>query len=189
MPRRLGTTIITLPERIDDELRHHPAADIPLLQRRRQRTEAPYPAPAYRVTTVAAHGPDVVIAKDGRIVDEDFLARTERLGGEEKKLIAGLGDAGVRCTAVIQIPSRLIAGIEIRLGAETEAVVGECAASFPEDAVVHDSPDDLDDGLAWPIRLPGMKPNAIAPGTDDDAFQWMDTMMAEYERSLKLVVQ
>ena len=67
---------------------------------------------------------------------------------------------------MIQVAAEGVPGIEIRLRPESKAVVGELAASIPEDGGIDDAADDLDDLLIAPIRLRGEQAEAVA-GTPD----------------------
>lgn len=67
---------------------------------------------------------------------------------------------------MIQVAAERVSGIEIRLRPESKAVVGERAASIPEDSGVDDAADDLDDRLIAPIRVRGEQAEAVASAAD-----------------------
>ena len=67
---------------------------------------------------------------------------------------------------MIQVAAEGVPGIEIRLRPESKAVVGELAASIPEDGSIDDAADDLDDRLIAPIRLRGEQAEAVAGAAD-----------------------
>jgi hypothetical protein len=91
------------------------------------------------------------------------------LAREEKELVAAFANAGVWLTGVIHVPAELVAGVKIRLRPEAEAVVGECAASLPENPGVNDAPDELEDCLIRLVRPHGEQSCTVEGGTNDDA--------------------
>jgi hypothetical protein len=67
---------------------------------------------------------------------------------------------------MIQVAPERLPGIEIRFRPESKAVVGERAASIPEDSGVDDAADDLDDRLMAPICVRGEQAEAVAGAAD-----------------------
>jgi len=117
-------------------------------------------------SAVAAHRPNVIVSQDRRVIDDDLLPGSDRPRREEKELIVDLANAGVRLAGMIQVAPERLSGIEIRLRPESKAVVGEPAASIPEESGVDDAADDLDDRLMAPIRVRGEQAEAVAGGAD-----------------------
>lgn len=120
------------------------------------------------MSAVASHRPDVVVGQYRRVVDDDLFPRRDRGRRKEKELVVDLANAGVGFTRVIQVPAERVTGIEIRLRPKAEAIVGERAASFPENISIDDAAGDLDDRLIAPVRTRGEESEAVAGASDND---------------------
>src|SRR5690349_1123716 len=105
-------------ERLDDEVRNHPGAQVAALQTRRERSKALHDSSTAPLPAPAAQRPDVIVAGEGGVVEDDLCARANRLDREEVQRASLFAHGGIRRARVVHIPAHVAAGIEIRLGAE-----------------------------------------------------------------------
>ena len=88
--------------------------------------------------------------------------------GEEEKLVVVFSNAGVRRARMVEESARCVTGIEVGLGAEAKAIVGERAASLPKNVGGNDAADDLNDRLALTKRPRGDETQPVADRSNDD---------------------
>src|SRR6185312_11494249 len=113
-----------------------------------QRAQVANDAPARTLAAVAPHRPDVVVADRRRVVEPDLGARTNFLGGKEDETLVHFAKSGVRLARVIDVSAGAVAGVDVRLGAEADAVGGKSAASLPEQVGIDDAAGDDENLLA-----------------------------------------
>src|SRR6476646_360298 len=112
-----GGTAATLLPWMQDERRHDSALDVPLLKHRREQMEVLHEAAAVRLPATALERP-MILAHGGGVVEPDFLARRNRLEGDEH---AVRDDARVRDTGVIGVAPRR-SRIEVLVGPDLKGV-------------------------------------------------------------------